>query len=244
MNDYERFLKLKKFTDSIGPIYGTEDFAIYLYSVIKMLKPQFVLELGTGLGTTALWSAQALIENNSGVIHTFDDGSEWSHLKNAKNSIGEYFREDYLFYIENLIDSFEVRSRLNFHQLKINDIEADAPIDILFSDFSHGPADVLKLLAEFLPQMNDFSKIYIDSASTYYSSYHTLESLIMMFNENIIPRTILELSKNEKIHQAIHTHKFQLEHIVENKDRAQNSTACITIQPYDVYPYPKINMRN
>ena len=33
------------------------------------------------------------------------------------------------------------------------------------------------------------------------------------------------------------------EHIVENKDRSQNSTACITIQPYDLFPYPKVNVR-
>ena len=41
----------------------------------------------------------------------------------------------------------------------------------------------------------------------------------------------------------IHTHEFKLEHIVENKDRSQNSTACITIQPYDIFPYPKVNVR-
>ena len=103
--------------------------------------------------------------------------------------------------------------------------------------------DILKLLAEFLPQMSDFSKIYIDSASTHYGSYHTLEKVIDMLNQNTIPLSILERSTNEKIHEVIHTHKFQLEHIVEYKDRAQNSTACITMQPYDVYPYPRTNVR-
>ena len=101
MNHYERFLKLKQFTDSVGPIYGTEDFGVYFYSVIKMMKPKSILELGTGLGTTMLWAAQALDENNQGKIYTIDDGSEWNHLKKARDQIGEYFREDYLFYIEN-----------------------------------------------------------------------------------------------------------------------------------------------
>ena len=186
MNYYERFLKLKQFTDSVGPIYGTEDFGIYFYSVIKMMKPKSILELGTGLGTTMLWAAQALDENNQGKIHTIDNGSEWNYLKKARDQMGEYFREDYLFYIENLIDSFNVRKFVEFHPIQIEEIQSDNPIDILFSDFAHGPSDVLKLLAEFLPQMNSYSKIYIDSASTHYGSYHTLEKVIDMFESGII----------------------------------------------------------
>jgi len=243
MNDYERFLKLKQFTDRVGPIYGTEDFGIYLYSIVKMMKPKVVLEFGTGLGTTMLWISQALCENNHGIIHTFDNGSEWEHLKNARDQMGEYFKEDYMYYIESLLDSFSVRNKVQFHPITINKIDIKSPIDILFSDFTHGPMDVVKLLAEYLPSMNHYSKIYIDSASTYYSSYHTLEKVVDMMNQNVIPLTLLENSKDEKIHQMIHTHEFKLEHIVENKDRSQNSTACITIQPYDIFPHPKVNVR-
>lgn len=243
MNHYERFLKTKLFTDRVGPIYGTEDFGIYLYSVIKMMRPKNILELGTGLGTTMLWAAQAILENNEGIIHTFDDGSEWNHLKNARDQMGEYFREDYLFYIENLIDSFEIRKAVEFHPVRIEEIESEAPIDILFSDFAHGPSDVLQLLAEFLPQMNSYSKIYIDSASTHYGSYHTLEKVIDMLNQNTIPRSISERAKNDTIRDIVNQSQFQLDHIVENKDRAQNSTTCITIQPYDVFPYPRVNVR-
>ena len=236
MNNYERFLKIKKFTDCVGPIYGTEDFGVYLYSVVKMMKPENVVELGTGLGTTMLWCSQALFENEKGIIHTFDNGNEWNDIKEAKDTIGEHFKEDYLFYIENLIDSFNIRSRVNFHPIKIDEIQSETPIDILFSDFAHGPEDIIKLLSEFLPQMNEVSKIYIDSASTHYASYHTLEKLVDMFNNNIIPLSILQLSTHEKIHQVIHTHQFKLDHIIENKDRKQNSTACISIQPYDIFP--------
>ena len=118
-------LKLKQFTDCVGPIYGTEDFGIYFYSVIKMMKPKSILELGTGLGTTMLWAAQALDENNRGKIHTIDDGSEWDHLKKARDQMGKYFREDYLFYIENLIDSFNVRKFVEFHPVQIEEIQSD-----------------------------------------------------------------------------------------------------------------------
>jgi len=241
MDNYERLLKIKKFTDCVGPVYGTEDFGVYLYSVIKMMKPQNVVELGTGLGSTMLWSAQALLENGKGIIHTFDNGNEWDRIKKSKDDIGclmldLHFKEDYLLYIEDLIDSFDIRSRVNFHPVKINEIKSENPIDILFSDFAHGPEDIIKLLSEFLPQMNEVSKIYIDSASTHYPSYHTLEKLVDMFNNNIIPLSILQLSKDEKIHRVIHTHQFKLDHIIENKDRKQNSTACISIQPYDIFP--------
>jgi predicted O-methyltransferase YrrM len=80
MDLYEKFVKLKHFTDKVGPIYGTEDFAIYLYSITKMFKPNVVVELGTGFGTTTLWSALALQENQKGKIYTVDDGSEWLEL--------------------------------------------------------------------------------------------------------------------------------------------------------------------
>lgn len=243
MNHYENFLNLKQFTDRIGPIYGTEDLGIYLYSIVKMLKPKNVIELGTGLGTTMLWISQALVENDEGYLNTFDDGSEWNHLKNARNEIGKYFKEDYLFYIDNLIDSFKIRKKVKFHPIKIKDITSETPIDILFSDFSHGPTNVLQLLADFLPQMNNYSRIYIDSASTYYSTYHTLEKIIDMFNKNYTPASLTERCKYNDLDKIICNHEFKLDHIVENKDRAQNSTACITMQPYDVFPYPRINVR-
>ena len=78
MNHYENFLNLKQFTDRIGPIYGTEDLGIYLYSIVKMLKPKNVIELGTGLGTTMLWISQALVENDEARIYLKYD---WKHIE-------------------------------------------------------------------------------------------------------------------------------------------------------------------
>ena len=43
----------------IGEIYGKERFCYLLYSLIRMEQPNVVVELGTGLGTSALLSAQA-----------------------------------------------------------------------------------------------------------------------------------------------------------------------------------------
>ena len=40
---------------------------------------------------------------------------------------------------------------------------ATRPIDLLFSDFRHGPSDVLAVLDHFLPRMAPRSSIFIDS---------------------------------------------------------------------------------
>ena len=109
MNHYEKFAKLKSFVDNVGSIYGTEDFSIYLYSIIKMTKPKTVLELGTGLGTTTLLSALGLEENGEGKIHTIDNGMEWSRLSQAKDRFDLFYNEDYQTYITNLFDYFETR---------------------------------------------------------------------------------------------------------------------------------------
>ena len=241
---YNRLIEAKKYTDRIGSVYGTEDLSVYLYSVMKMMKPKTVVELGTGLGSTMLWSALALEENNCGELYTIDDGSEWYRIKTVKDTIGEHFREDYTDFIENLIETFKIGERVRFLNKKISVLELDE-IDVLFSDFAHGVFDVTKLLADYIPKMNDYAKIYIDSASTHYSSYHTLEKIVGMLNNGKIPRSFEEVSdfNYDSFMRIVQRSSFSIEHIIENKDRDQNSTCCITISPIDIFPYPRKNLR-
>lgn len=234
-----KFSELKKYTDSIGSIYGTEDFAIYLYSIVKMMKPQTVVELGTGLGSVALWTALALEENKSGVIHTIDDGSEWNRLKTSVGMATGIYEEKYIEYIKNLVNRFNFE-QINFINKKIDRLDL-GNIDILFSDFAHSPFDIVKLLADYLQQMADDSYIMFDSASTHYSSYHTLETIVDCFNNGKVPRVFKDLGVD--LSDKVNNCKFQLSHIVENKDRNQNSTACIRIMPVDIFPYPRVNVR-
>jgi predicted O-methyltransferase YrrM len=65
---------------TFGPLYGSEEKGVFLYSLVKMLKPQRVLELGTGMGVSAFLIAQALKENGKGRLHTVDDASEWPEV--------------------------------------------------------------------------------------------------------------------------------------------------------------------
>lgn len=244
--DYAKFERLKKFTDSVGPIYGTEDFSIYLYSLVKITKPRSVLELGTGFGSTALWIALGMEENNQGTLYTVDDGSEWGSLKHVHSTLTTYYREEYPDYINGLITTFGLKERIKFYNQKVDKLDFSSSYDMVFSDFSHGPFFIVKLLSEIIPSMEDNSYIFIDSASTYYPSYHTLESLVDFFNQGRIPRTVLELIPRDKIdifYNKIRQSKFQLTHIIENKNRSQNSTAQIKISSIDIMPQPRTNIR-
>lgn len=245
--DYARFERLKRFTDSIGSVYGTEDFSVYLYSLVKMTKPKSVLELGTGFGSTALWIALALEENQLGTLHTVDDGSEWESLKSAHHLLSGYYNESYPNYISNLIRQFKLQDRIQFHNERVTSFDYSASYDIVFSDFSHSPFFVVKLLTDILSRMSENSFIFIDSASTYYPSYQTLESLIGYLNEGRMPKTMRDLIDTKEHHDSLYnkilSSKFELTHIIENKQRNQNSTAQIKIVPCDIMPQPRVNIR-
>jgi predicted O-methyltransferase YrrM len=252
-NLYDRFTELKRYTDRIGSIYGTEDFSVYLYSVIKMMKPKTVVELGTGLGSTMLWSGLALDENKRGTIYTVDDGSEWDRLKTARDQIGDHYEEEYSDFVKGLIKRYQLEDRVEFFNETIDVVDAN-DIDILFSDFAHGVFDVTKLLVDYIPKMNDHAKIYIDSASTHYPSYIALNKIVDILNSGKMPRVFRDVigSKHnlesqyslEKLKQKIENTEFSIEHIIENKDRNQNSTCCITMSPIDIFPYPRKNIRS
>jgi predicted O-methyltransferase YrrM len=243
MNHYEKVYNIKKLTDAIGTIYGTEDFSIYLYSLIKMKKPKTIVELGTGVGSVMLWSALALEENSFGTIYTVDDGSDWNNLNPAVDRFTSYYDKNYIKYIENLIKVFEFTQQINFINKKIETVDVNE-IDILFSDFSHSVFNIIKLLSEYLPKMSEDSVIFIDSASTLYSSFKTLEDITNEFNNGRVPRIILEMAKDpKKIISIVKSSKFSLSHLIENKDRTQNSTAMLQITPIDIFPYPRVNMR-
>lgn len=240
MNTYEKLFFLKQYTDSVGEIYGTEDFSLFLYSLIKMRKPKTIVELGTGLGSVALWAGLALEENKDGVLYTVDNGSEWGHLKQAKPRMGPLFREQYLEYVNNLIDKFELNDYIKFIHRDISISELPDSIDIVFSDFSHGPGDILQLLPELLMKASDTSIIMFDSASTYYSSYHTLEAIVSMFNNGKVPAS---MPYRDAVQKKVSRCSFKLQHLVEAKDRAQNSTAILYVEPADVFPHPITTMR-
>jgi hypothetical protein len=71
-----------------GSYYGSEDQSIFFYSLCKMQRPETVLELGTGLGHTAFWMAQAIKENGTGHVWTVDNGARWPDAARFVASLG------------------------------------------------------------------------------------------------------------------------------------------------------------
>lgn len=241
MDVYTKIANVKKFTDFIGNIYGTEDFSIYLYSLIKMRKPSTVVELGTGLGSIMLWAGLALEENGSGKFYTVDNGSEWNTLRKSISNIS--LPESHHIHISNLLSHFELQNQVTFINSNINNSILPDNIDILFSDFSHGPKDIVRLFIDYFLKMNDNSIIMIDSASTYFSSFLMLNQLIDILNKGGLPKSILDsCSRPDQMLEKVKRCNFSIQHIIENKDRAQNSTACIYIAPIDIIPN-SVNMR-
>src|SRR5918993_3889893 len=84
-----------------GEYYGSQDQSIFFYSYSKMQRPEIVLELGSGLGHTALWIAQAIKENGSGHIWTVDNGARWpeilKYLADSKSRTDDLLRSFPIF---------------------------------------------------------------------------------------------------------------------------------------------------
>ncbi len=118
---------------------------------------------------------------------------------------------------------------------------AGAPIDLLFSDFRHGPADILSLLGHFLPRMAPASSILIDSAPTSWPSYLLLEQLVAQLDRGHIPAALQEHSRVD-LGPVMKNRRIVLVHLTEWKPRDQNSTAWLKIEPVDLFPQPRTAM--
>ena len=241
--------QLLDYSRSVGPLYGTEDFAIFLYALIKMQRPERLLELGTGTGVCTFWAAQGMKENGVGTVLTVDDGSHWEHLKTWKGLKPRLARPDmsYHDFLTGMAKRFSVEDRIEFVSASMPPFPTfEVKVDILFSDFEHHPSAILKLFRHFLPLMSSASSIFIDSASTFLPSYLLLERLITQFNQGKVPRAMLQGLPEEKaaaLMRHVQAHQFTLVHLTEAKQRDQNSTAWIKIEPIDVIPHPATRMR-
>jgi predicted O-methyltransferase YrrM len=240
----QAFARLKAHTDLIGPVYGTEDWSMFLYALAKMQTPQSVVELGTGLGATALWVAQAMKEVGGGRIWTIDSGQDWAGILGHSPDLFTPAQRnmDFAAYMADVIADFGLRDHLEFIGRTMPPYpELGQKLDWLFSDFRHGPNDILEILGHFLPRMADSSSIFIDSASTSFPSYAMLELLAAQLNAGKVPAMLLRTTapdQHEALWQQVRCSRYTLMHMVERKARVQNSTAWLKIEPADLRPYP------
>ncbi|MEQ9814923.1 MAG: class I SAM-dependent methyltransferase [Azospirillaceae bacterium] len=240
---------LLAYTRAVGAVYGTEDLGPFLYALARMQRPRRILDLGTGLGTTAFWLALACRENGQGSVLTFDDGSHWVNTARSTEVRPFLERPDEPFgaFIARQARRLGVDQPLRLVEARLPPFPTiERPIDLLLADFAHGPADIVALLAHFLPQMAPAASLFIDSASTYLPSYLLLEQLVGLFNRGQVPAVMLEgLDETGQRHleRVVATRRFILVHLTEVKDRAQNSTAWLKIEPIDLLPHPRTAMR-
>lgn len=238
----------------LGRIHGSDEICLLLYSMVKRDKPRVIVELGTGLGVTSAWMAAALRENQVGRLYTYDNGDHYKQdgvqafiakmdgplaalaaLAN-KASFGEF--------IGTLLDLGQVAGEVDFNEAWIErervlgDIEGQ-PIDMVFSDFNHSPEAIQHIIGGFLPSMATTSSLFIDSAPTHLPSFHALTNLVGILQSGRIPQSIRQTMGTTELERAtelVSTSRFTLQHLVENSNRAQNSTAWLRIEPIDTLP--------
>lgn len=260
MNALDERARLLLLTDAVGTAFGTEDFCLFLYSIVRMHAPETVVELGTGLGVSAFWMALAAKTNQVGHVWTVDDfdlferekavveeslaGLRKSNVIDLENPTAEeyYSRisslldlDEYLTFVRAKIDLNEVG---HFTQYPF----AERPVDLLFSDFQHGGVSILEILGHFLPFMAPSSSIFIHSAPTYWPSYLLLEQLCSQLNAGKVPRLLQDFCSVD-LGEFVQQRRVVLVHLTERKERGQNSAAWLKIEPVDVVPHPRARMR-
>ncbi len=262
---YERLHSLLEIRELLGPAYGSEDLCLLLYSLVRMEKPENIVELGTGLGVCTLWMAQATLENGAGRVSSIDDGRDHHHsihkhvTRLKENSarwknLGE--PHSYFEYLEAITRISGLEDHTLFYQASL-DFRQESPlapekygflrsgIDLLFSDIAHGPQAIMDILACFLPYMSESCSIFIDSASTHLPSFLMLENLIDQLNRSKVPQRFLSFTSKQQrweLFQLVSQRRFRLVHLIERKARPQNSTAWIKVEPNDWVPYPVSNL--
>jgi hypothetical protein len=252
--------KLLSFSDVAGTVFGTEDFCLFLYSLVRMHAPRTIVELGTGLGASAFWMASALKRSGGGRVYTVDDlelfreydtllGRIVEKLRDAgfadleASEPQQYFREvSALLGLEEQVVFVHEKIRLEEEGHFDHYPFAHEEIDLLFSDFMHGPAELLSILGHFLPRMAPASSIFLDSAPTAWPSYLLLEQLAAQLDRGRIPRALQERCAVD-LEPLMRDRRIVLVHLTEKKQRDQNSTAWLKLEPIDLLPQPRTAMR-
>jgi Methyltransferase domain len=251
--------KLLDLIDVVGPVFGTERFSLFLYSLVRLQAPRIIVELGTGLGASAFSMALAAKHNGVGHVWTVDDlelfkrdepviaqalsrlQREWLALAGLRGG------EQYLTEVARVLD---VHEYITFVHEKIDLSDpthfdsypfSNETIDLLFTDFKHGLDDILRILGHFLPRMSPASSIFIDSASTFWPSYLLLEQLVAQLNAGKVPSALQERSTADL--RALNANRrIVLVHITEAGKRSQNGAAWLKLEPIDLLPHPRTTM--
>jgi predicted O-methyltransferase YrrM len=238
--------------NTVGELFGTENFCHFLYSLVRMDRPTVVVELGCGGAATALMVGKALHENAHGHCWTVDNGSDWaieSVRRTCQIPFGKFDgNETYAAFVRRLLETFRFSDVATLVEMDLdgsNFFAPDGSIDMLFADAT--PSNVggcLSLLKYYLPRVSPFSSIFIDRAGTINHAFLFLKYVIGQLNNGKIPWHLLEGLDDERrcaLERLVRTCEFQFINLTESKhgkrNTLQNSRAWIKIQPVDYLPH-------
>ena len=267
--DGPALMTLVELANRLGFVYGSDDISMLLYTLIRREQPRNILELGTGLGVSCYWMAQAVKENGAGRVWTVDDGSDWTdrdHLHRAVAMITDLPAlarvnprpADYGSFVTDVLEALALRDQVGFLNEPLQ-LTAPAefmergypfmkqPIELLFADIANGPDQILDLLFLFSPHLAEAASIFIDSASTSQTGYLFLEQLIDQLNAGKVPRRFMAAQPPQRrraLMDFVALRRFTLVHLTERKTRRQNATAWIKVEPIDHRPHPLTQMRD
>jgi methyltransferase family protein len=260
MNDVrEERSRLLRLTDFAGIAFGTEDFCLFLYSLIRMNAQRNIVELGSGLGISAFWMALAAKRNGVGHVWTVDDHTLFER-RTILDEMANFLRTEGdasadiitgAQYFERMASFLGLREFVSFVKGSIDLKEnkhfdrypfGAEPIDLLFSDFRHKPDDILSILGQFLPRMSPASSIFFDSAPAYWPSYLLLECLTAQLNDGHMPQELQARSAVD-LRPCMLNRKIRLVHLTKPKEQEQNGSSWLKLEPVDVMPHPRTRMR-
>lgn len=229
---------------TLGELYGTESFSLFLHALIKLEKPKVVVELGTGSGGTAALCALAVKEVGRGHVWTVDDGTEWQlSREDAQAALGYVApNETHAAFMKKLVRRFKLEKHLSCSSKQMSESDffsPGKPIDILFADAQGSNAvGCLHLLRYYLTKMSTHSSIFIDRASTINHAALFLNYLVGQLQSGKIPdelRVGASTATLRRLRHLVETSKFTLVHLTEPRYRKsnemQNSRAWIKIEP-------------
>lgn len=117
--------------------------AEFLYAMVRMLKPKFILETGTHKGVSAAYMAEALWDNT----HTWD-GEGGGYLHTIE------FEKSHVFDAQQLINSLGLENYVEIAHMPVEEFHVGSTMyDLIFLDTE--PQTRFAELARFEPYLND-----------------------------------------------------------------------------------------